>query len=228
MSVAEAHDEVLRRADDEVGTWQSKLIKLTETLSHADGTSLEQLKTFLGTLRDWAVTFQRSMDRELPPDALAELRRHLFEAFAAAWEEQTPPLDRLDGLLVGLEAARHILRDAVDADVGCDPDDAQALVSFLENSLEGVRQDDIARLLGVSTRSFQRYKRAGGPANRRLRLVARLVVLLRKAWSPRGAVDWFSRPRPDLGERAPLDLLPDPVNDDLLVSAARAGRSQLG
>lgn len=57
--------------------------------------------------------------------------------------------------------------------------------------------------------------------------MARLVAILRHAWTEDGIVAWFHRPRRDLQGQRPIAVLKDPnYDEDELISAARAGRSQ--
>ena len=52
--------------------------------------------------------------------------------------------------------------------------------------------------------------------------------MLRHAWTPKGVLAWYHRPRRDLGGKAPLELLDDPGSERLLLSAARDSRTQYG
>ncbi|HEX2161523.1 MAG TPA: hypothetical protein VHF88_06855, partial [Thermoleophilaceae bacterium] len=67
-----------------------------------------------------------------------------------------------------------------------------------------------------------------GGADPRLTLVARLVSILRHAWTPAGVVAWFDRPRRELDGRAPRELLDDPANERILIATARSSRNQYG
>ncbi|HLM48976.1 MAG TPA: antitoxin Xre/MbcA/ParS toxin-binding domain-containing protein [Solirubrobacteraceae bacterium] len=58
-----------------------------------------------------------------------------------------------------------------------------------------------------------------------MRAVARIVAQLRHALTGVGVVDWFRRPHPDLGGRAPLDVLDDPLALPELVELAGALRA---
>jgi hypothetical protein len=47
---------------------------------------------------------------------------------------------------------------------------------------------------------LQRRRRdGGGVTSPRLEIVARLVAILRHAWTDRGVLAWFAKPRPELG-----------------------------
>ena len=85
----------------------------------------------------------------------------------------------------------------------------------------------------MSARQLQRWLSDGETAQpegedaRRVRLVARIVNQLRFALTPSGTVEWFGWPRSDLGSRAPLELLDDPIEEPRLLMIAGAMRSTL-
>jgi hypothetical protein len=60
-----------------------------------------------------------------------------------------------------------------------------------------------------------------------MQTVGQLISILRHNWTEEGVVAWFHRPRWDLGGRSPLAVLSsENFDEDILLSAARAGRSQ--
>jgi hypothetical protein len=60
-----------------------------------------------------------------------------------------------------------------------------------------------------------------------MQTVGQLISILRHNWTEEGVVAWFHRPRRDLGGRPPLAVLSsESFDEDILLSAARAGRSQ--
>jgi hypothetical protein len=67
-----------------------------------------------------------------------------------------------------------------------------------------------------------------GASSHRIQVVARVVAILRHAWTDQGVYAWFHRPRADLGGGPPIVLLDDPGNERALLIAARAGRVQGG
>src|SRR5947209_8755496 len=111
------------------------------------------------------------------PEALAEIRGILLDGLSTL-EEIGPsrPLDVLDDFLVRMEAVRHLVRDALDAHVAGDGQDARALMQDLNEWLPGIRRADLARLLDRTPRHVQRWTTDGGKAPRRLQLVTRLVA----------------------------------------------------
>lgn len=135
-------------------------------------------------------------------------------------------LDRFEAALIGIERVRHVIRDALDEFVGGASADRRRLLHELQKSLPGVTQVELAELLAVDPRTIRRWNAEPGDAEHRLQLVAHLVAVLRHAWTPKGVLAWFRRPRRDLGERRPLDLLEDPAAERALLMAARSSRNQ--
>jgi len=136
--------------------------------------------------------------------------------------------DRFEQMLLGIERIRQVIRDAIDESVGGVDADRRRQLEALENGLPGVKQIQIAELLGVDPRTVRRWSERPGRADPRLSLVARLVSILSHAWTPAGVVAWFDRPRRELDGRAPRSLLDDPANERVLIAAARSSRNQYG
>jgi hypothetical protein len=137
-------------------------------------------------------------------------------------------LDRFEAALIGIERVRHVIRDALDEFVGGAAADRRRLLREIERSLPDVRQADIAELLDVDPRTVRRWTKEAGEPEHRLLIVARLVAVLRHAWTPKGVVAWFRRPRHDLGNTPPIEHLDDPEFERILLSAARSTRTQYG
>jgi hypothetical protein len=135
-------------------------------------------------------------------------------------------LDRFEAALIGIERVRHVVRDALDEFVGGASADRRRLLHELEQSLPGIHQTDLAKLLNVDPRTVRRWGKEPGDPDHRLQLVARLVAVLRHAWTPKGILAWFHRPRRDLDGKAPIDLLDDPGSERSLLSTARGSRNQ--
>ena len=164
-------------------------------------------------------------------DLSIEQRATLYSALvdvSTAMTADTGDLDRFEAALVGIERVRHVVRDALDEFVGGADADRRRLLSELERSLPGVRQAEIAELLDVDPRTVRRWAGLAGEPEHRLQIVARSVAVLRHAWTPKGVLAWYHRPRRDLGGKAPLELLDDPGSERLLLSAARGSRTQYG
>jgi transcriptional regulator with XRE-family HTH domain len=157
---------------------------------------------------------------------LLELKERLVGEAVATDDPEA--LANLDRLLVRVEQVRELLRERVDEGLGEVESDGAALLDLLADWLPGTTQAELAALAGTSTRTLQRLARDGGPPPNRLRLVARLVAELRHAWTPAGVIDWFQRPRPELEDRPPIELLDDPAYEARLWTEVRAGAEELG
>lgn len=164
-------------------------------------------------------------------DLSIEQRATMYSALVdvnTAMNAEPGDLDRFEAALVGIERVRHVVRDALDEFVGGASAERRRLLQSLEISLPGVRQADIAELLDVDPRTVRRWAADAGEPEHRLQLVAKLVAVLRHAWTARGILAWFHRPRRDLDERSPIELLDDPGAERALLSAARGSRNQYG
>ena len=135
-----------------------------------------------------------------------------------------------DDLRIALERLSHALAALGEAEEVGDARTPKELARWLVSAVE-VPQRDLADLVGVDLRRFQRWisarerTRPEGEEARRLRALARLVGQLRHAFTPAGVVAWFDWPRPELGGATPRELLPDPLRLPDLVLAAGSTRS---
>jgi transcriptional regulator with XRE-family HTH domain len=164
-------------------------------------------------------------------DLSFEQRATMYSALVdvnTAMSAEPEDLNRFEAALIGIERVRHVVRDALDEFVGGADADRRRLLHELERSLPGVRQADFAELLGVDPRTIRRWAAESGHPEHRLQLVARIAAVIKHAWTPRGMLAWFHRPRRDLGGKAPIDLLDDPGSERALLSAARSSRNQYG
>jgi transcriptional regulator with XRE-family HTH domain len=190
----------------------------------------QQLTRILDTTKKLGLRLEENLPPSLDPAVSSEIRQILIGGMRKLDELDDRPIDLLDDFLVRAESIRHIVRDALDEDVGAevDLDRKQAIARWLTRELEGVPQKDLAELVGVDVRTFQRWLGGiGGPVPEQAKLAARLVAVLRTAWTPKGIVAWLKRPRPELGT-APLDLMGDASREPELLEAARRGRAQHG
>lgn len=163
---------------------------------------------------------------DFAPEWVAEFRGLLLGSLRTLQTED--PLDAYDKLLLNAEAIRHLLRDALDGHVQGGEDNVGAVVEQLIQWLPRVSQKELADLMGISTRQFQRWALSRAAPSRRAQLVARLIAILRRSWTPEGVVAWFYRPRPAFDGRAPIDVLDDPAYEQQLFLAVRQGRAQHG
>jgi hypothetical protein len=135
-----------------------------------------------------------------------------------------------DALRIALERLSHALAALGEAEEVGDARTPKELARWLAGAVE-VPQRDLADLLGVDLRRFQRWisprerTQPDGEDARRLRAVARVVGQLRHAFTPAGVVAWFDWPRPELGGVTPRELLGDPVRLPDLLLAAGSTRS---
>jgi hypothetical protein len=119
---------------------------------------------------------------------------------------------RLRMALDGLSAAFDAIAEQEPVS---DDRSGKELVAWLAAHTE-VSQAELAKLLGVSPRQFQRWlspSESAGPEGadlRRVRTIARIVNQLRFSLTPAGVVDWFSSRIPELGRKRPVDLLDRP------------------
>jgi len=221
--VSESDRRELEQLDEAIDRWSKGVHEAIA--EHPETLDREHVRRWAETARRWALRLHSSPPPVLSPAALAEIRGIIIDGIEAV-DRMDQPLDLLDDLIIRAEAVRHILRDVLDGDVGVNEDDAGALIRRLEEWLPGVGQKAIAQLVGRSQRHIQRWLKEGGVATPRLRLVAQLVALLHRGWSPEGVLSWFSRPRRDLAGERPIDVLEDPFFEHDLLQAAREGRAQ--
>jgi len=110
-------------------------------------------------------------------------------------------------------------------------DDPRAAADYVLETLKGVGVEEVARLLGVSTKTINAW-RAGRPVARNVRrvvTVAQLLAYLRASMTPRGLVMWFDATREQLGGRTPLQMLDEDEASarEALIELARGARGQL-
>lgn len=102
---------------------------------------------------------------------------------------------------------------------------------FISERLKPLPATELARILGVSTKTVGTWA-AGGPVarkQRRVTIVARLVSDLIAGLTASGVAMWFDAPRGQLSGRTPLELLNEneAAAHEALVTLARGSRGQL-
>ena len=224
MANSTSERDQLLQAEEAAVRWMESL------RDQADKVDELQRRNFAGTAMRLVTRLTRDLaPLEIEAAAQAEIQRVMLDAIERLQDRpETEAIDMLDDLLVRGERIRHVLRDALDADLGARHEDARALAGALVDWLPRVPQREIADLAGISLRQLQRWLRDGGEPTRRLWLVARLIVLLKRAWTPEGVVAWFRRARADLGGKAPIELLDNPEWEQALLRVVRQGRAQHG
>jgi hypothetical protein len=204
--------------------------RLVEDLDRSGETLDGEFHTrFRDTVNAAARQVNESLPLSFPPEAGDEIRRTVIDALTEIEAiDEARPLDAVDRLLIRFEQIRHILRDAVDESLDFSDQDGQALAKKLLEWLPGVRQADIAALIGTSTRTLQRLVKEGGTPSNRMRLVTRMVALLRRGWTPQGVLAWFYRPRRELDGQRPVDVLDRAEYEEPLMTMVRQGRASHG
>lgn len=184
----------------------------------------------LARLRETGGQVIRRLNHDLPPhidpESRDEIRRRLLDMLTLG-SQDGEPLDIADRALIEAEAVRHVMRDLLQEQPPVRVRDANEALGLLESWLPDLSVAQVSQLAGLSTRQVQRI-RAGQTAGStsRLQLVTRLVAILRLAWTDQGVFAWFTRPRKQLDDQAPMALLDDPSRERDLLLLARAGRVQ--
>lgn len=226
MAVAVREHDALEQFEELVTDWSRQLLKaLNQTPLPPD--YLDRWRHTAGRLSE---AINRSAPPSLDPEQLAEIRGELLEILqSVANGDPKRPLDSVEAALLSLEAIRHIVRDALDQQAPGEGD-ARTLLKGLEEALPRVGRKELADLLGTSERSLQRILASTTPVEpaRRLQILARLVSLLRRGWTPEGVVAWFHRPRPELDGESAIEAIDDPNLEQDILALARHGRAQHG
>jgi hypothetical protein len=226
MATFVAERDELERFEELVATSAHKLLEaLNETSIPED-----YLDRWQHTASRLSAAINRSVPPSLNPEQLAEIRGELLEILQrVADHDPDRPLDSVEAALLGLEAIRHVVRDALDQQPPGEGD-ARALLRNLQEALPRVGRRDLAELLGTSERSIQRTLASLTPVEpgRRLQIVAWLVFLLRRGWTPEGVVAWFNRARPELDDRSVLEAIDEAGSEQEILELARHGRAQHG
>jgi hypothetical protein len=227
-TVTVGSEERLRDADILIDEF---ITRVTADIEQVKGKAFDP--GYVERFRETAQRLSTRLNEELPPDldveAVAEIRGILIEALQdLSTIDEERPWDVVEVFILRAEAIRHIVRDALDAHVGSDGQNAADLIRALQEWLPRVPQTQLAELVDISPRQLQRWKKSGGEPPRRLQLVTRLVALLHRAWTPEGVLAWFDRPRSDLDGQAPRAVLDDHAYEQRLIRAVRQGRAQHG
>lgn len=220
--------DALERASELIRESMERLVDEVSSLPEG-GLDEGYVARFVDTSKRLALEVDQELGPDIDPGALAEVRGHIIKILELLLDiDEERPLDTIDELLVRAEAIRHVLRDALDGQAVRDERDARALLGAIDEWLPRINQQDKAALIGVSPRTLQRIAVSGGQPGRRMIMVARLVALLHRGWTPEGVVAWFHRSRDEFGGRPPIELLDDPDLEGELLRAARRGRALHG
>ena len=188
----------------------------------------EDLYQFVDRLADRLIDLPDDDPLRLDPYFLLSAQRATMAALRVL-DSEDPQWVR-EQMRIRLEQLRQVFRDLEEGKTIYDTLPAREVAVWLDNELD-VSQARIAGLLGVSSRTFQRWvspNETSGPDNedaRRLRVIAAAVNHLRNALSGPGVVSWLEAPNVRLEGRAPLDLLSEPDAGVLLGTLAADTRS---
>lgn len=110
-------------------------------------------------------------------------------------------------------------------------DDPQLAVKLILDGLAQLPVSEIARLLGVSTKTVRSWQQ-GKPVHQnttRVVLIAQIMTYIRSSLSAVGVEMWFDAERDQLSGKAPLQLIEeDPAKAyEPLIDLARGSRAQL-
>lgn len=136
-------------------------------------------------------------------------------------------------LRLALEQMRFLFARIADREPIGEDRPASEVARWLEATLPSVAQPRKASLLGVGSRTYQRWiseresTSPSGSDERRLRVVARIVNQLRHSLTGPGVIDWFEHPRADLAGARPEEVLDDPAQLESLLAAAAASRGNV-
>jgi uncharacterized protein (DUF2384 family) len=225
MPVLDEHERAaLVEADHELSEFQHAL----ETAAENDALDREVVERLEETARAAAHRLNAQLPPHIDPDARDEIRRRLIDMLTSPVESDDALLRHADMILVQAEAVRHVVRDLLDEQPPVALRSSSDVVALLEEWLPDLTVKQLAGLCGFSDRQLQRRRQDGGTSSYRLQIVARLVAILRHAWTDQGVYAWFHREHPTLGGRAPVDLLDEPQHERALLLTARSGRVQGG
>jgi Homeodomain-like domain len=194
----------------------------------SEGEIGEDLYQFVDRLADTLIHLDDETPLRLDPYFLLSAQRATMAALRAL-DEDDPQWVR-EQLRIRLEQLRQVFRDLEEGQAIYDTRPPKDVAAWLDSELD-VSQVRIAALLGVSSRTFQRWvstSETSGPDDedaRRLRVIAAAVNHLRHALSGPGVVSWFEAPSVRLDGRAPVDLLAEPDAGVLLSTLAADTRS---
>jgi len=175
-----------------------------------------------------AVDSQRASWGQVDPYYVEIVLRATLSAQIALMEPDVP--DSRLRLRMALDSLAQAFSSIAEDQLVSDDRTGKELVAWLVATTE-TPQAQIAQLIGVSPRQFQRWLSSSESASpegtdlRRVRAIARIVNQLRFSLTPAGVVEWFSWRSPELGRKRPLDLLDKPAQLPRLIGLASDLRS---
>ncbi len=223
MPVLDEQDRAaLLEADEELSGLQAAF----EAAAQSNAIDHDVFDRLRETAHEAVARVNGKLPMHIDADARDEIRRRLLEMLTLKFDKGGL-LDLADRALIEAEAVRHVVRDLLDEQPPVQLRDEGATISMLEAWLPNLSVGQMSELTDVSVRQLQRRRRnGGGVTSARLQLVARLIAILRHAWTDRGVLAWFAKPHPELDGKAPMELLNDSERERDLLLLARAGRVQ--
>lgn len=203
-----------------------------DTIKKLIAKTLDQLRA----LRDQHIVL------ELTSDLRAQIFGHMLDAqtvlvAAGGSRNAKERMAKLQAAIIELEAIRHVLRDGVETEplrtgaTSGEPVLTRAdAVRQLEAWFPRLDKSQLAQLLGVSTRTVDRWRSAEDTAAPwHAEMAVQLAGVLRHSWTGEGVVRWFDRARPELRGQTPGELLAaaDTSLEQQLLRSARSGRVQV-
>lgn len=190
----------------------------------------QDLRLYLDQLADDVATLTNEAPGEIDPYLLLTAQGALIRALRLLDSDDAPAARR--EMRTRLEQMRQVFRDIAEGGPLYEDRPAKEIARWLAAALD-TSQASLAELLGVSTRTFQRWlseESAGGPEGedaRRVRVLARTANHLRHALTGPGVVRWFDQPNAQLEGRRPLELLDDSSAAERLANLAASARSNM-
>ncbi len=187
-----------------------------------------RIKGLVGELADGLVALSEPELSGMDPYLIVALQRAALGATRAL--DIDDPGDQRRELRLRLEQMRHVFRDLAAGEATEEERPSKEIAHWLVGVVD-VPQRELADLLGVKGRTFQRWISESEPTApegddaRRLRIVARIVNHLRHSLTGVGVIRWFERPRADLDGARPADLLDEPDAVGRLLTLAAGART---
>jgi uncharacterized protein (DUF2384 family) len=204
----------------------SELHELSMELAYHDtipAAIRERVRELIG-----AVDAETASFGQVDPYYVELVLRAALSAQIALMEPEAP--DSRLRLRMALDSLAQAFASIAEDQPVSDDRSGKELVAWLVAITEAP-QAQIAQLIGVSPRQFQRWLSPSESASpegddlRRVRAIARIVNQLRFSLTPAGVVDWFSWRSPELGRKRPIDLLDKPAQLPRLIGLASDLRS---
>lgn len=219
-------DELLRKVSEvEALVSPTRSDDETATLSGpGDASAVERRAGWYQELESAVLDLSEALPRGTEDYETRKLFEFLIELRRAIDEDPDAQDRELSVELATMQLAdviRRIERRLSEAEL----DDPRRATDFIFSVLRDIKVTDVARLLGVTTKTIGAWK-AGKPVSRnsdRVILVAHLLDLLRSSMTPTGLVMWFDTRREQLDGETPLAVLSRdlPLARQRLVSLAQ-------